>query len=196
MVLGVTGGSGCGKSTVTRQFTELGAEKIDADLVAREVVCPGKPALAEIIECFGEEYLTETGELNRKKLGELVFSDSDQLEKLNQITHKYITEEIKQRLQCAKEEIVILDAALLYETGLDRLCSRTLCVLAAEQVRAERIMRRDGLTKQRALERIRSQKTERFYRERADDVIENNGGKEELAVEVKQYWKQLVELCE
>lgn len=196
MVLGVTGGSGCGKSTVTKQFTELGAKKIDADMVARDVVCPGKPALAEIAAAFGEQYITETGELKRKKLGELVFSDSEKLAQLNQITHRYITEEVKHRLEAMRGELVVLDAALLYESGLSRLCSRTLCVWAEESVRVRRITKRDDLTEQRALERIRSQKTEQFYREHADDFMENNGSEEELAAEVKQYWKQLVELCE
>lgn len=196
MILGVTGGSGCGKSTFSKMLTEFGAQMIDADVIAREIVKPEKPALNEIAEIFGRQFLKGNGELDRKKLGELVFSDPHKLHILNQITHKYIIEEIRRQLATMCGSVIIVDAAVLYESGLSQLCSRTVCVLASEEVRAERIMARDGLMRERALERIHSQQSDEFYKTHADDVIYNNGDTEELFACVKKYWEQLVKMCE
>lgn len=191
LILGVTGGSGCGKSAFCRAISELGAFVIDADLVAREVVAHGKPALSEIAECFGSDYLLDNGELDRRKLGALVFSHPEKLHMLNDITHKYIIEEIKSKLRLADKGLRVIDAAVLFESGLGALCGRTACVLADKRVRAERIVARDGLTWEEALSRIDAQKSDEFYRRRANDVILNNGSETELREAAKKYWSKL-----
>lgn len=191
VILGVTGGSGCGKSAFCKMLSEFGAQIIDADVVAREIVRPAMPALQEIVEAFGDEYLLTNGELDRKKLGVLVFSDEQKLHILNKITHKYIIEDIKNRLKKLDSPVIIIDAAVLFESGLSQLCTRTVCVLAKERVRAERIIKRDGLSLEHALDRIHAQQRDTFYIEHANDVIYNNGTEEELRVICKKYWNQL-----
>ncbi len=196
MVLGVTGGSGCGKSVFCRELAKFGAFLVDADQVARWVVEPQRPALSEIVHAFGEEFLQKNGELDRKRLGALVFSNPQKLHILNQITHKYIIEEIKKQLSERKSQFSIVDAAVLFESGLSALCDRTLCVLAEPAVRKQRIMQRDGLTEESAMARICAQQPDSFYLERADDVIWNNGTGEELCAQAKKYWMQLEKKCD
>ena len=191
VILGVTGGSGSGKSAFCRELKRLGAYVIDADVVARQIVEKGKPALAEIKAEFGEEYLNSDGTLNRKKLGELVFSNSHKLEKLNEITHKYITEEINKKLKAENDGLRIIDAALLFESGLDKICDRTACVLASRDVRAERITERDAIDKDAAYARIDAQQNDDFYRKNADDIIENNGAEAELIAKAQKYLTKL-----
>ena len=190
MILGVTGGSGCGKSSFSKLLAAKGAQVIDADETARQIVEPGMPALGEIAEAFGREYLCSDGTLDRKKLGKLVFSDAKKLHILNKITHKYIIAEIKRKLDELHAAVIVIDAALLFETPLAELCTRTVCVLAEERVRAERIMARDGLSEEQALDRIRSQQKDAFYISHADDVIYNNGTEKELKEACQKYWEQ------
>ncbi len=194
LILGVTGGSGCGKSNFCRALAEKGAYVIDADLVARDVVRPGENALLEIEKEFGKEYILPNGELDRKKLGALVFSDSDKLNILNQITHKYIIKEIKKRLDELPCGLKVIDAAVLFESGLADICDRTLCVLADRKTRAKRIAARDNLTYEEAQNRINAQQKDDFYRSHADDVILNNGSKEELVLETEKYFEKLEKL--
>ncbi|MBQ4515280.1 MAG: dephospho-CoA kinase [Clostridia bacterium] len=194
LILGVTGGSGCGKSNFCRNLAEKGAYVIDADIVARDVVRPKERALLEIEKEFGKEYILPNGELDRKKLGALVFSDSDKLNILNQITHKYIIKEIKKRLGKSSCGLKIIDAAVLFESGLADICDRTVCVLADKDIRAKRISERDNLTCDAALNRINAQQSDDFYRSHSDDVILNNGTEEELAEEAKKYFKKLENL--
>ena len=191
VILGVTGGSGCGKSAFCRKLKGLGAYVIDADVVARQIVEKGMPALAEIKTEFGEEYLNSDGTLNRKKLGGLVFSNPHKLKKLNEITHKYITEEINKKLKDKNEGLRIIDAALLFESGLDKICDRTVCVLASREVRAERIIERDAISQLAAYARIDAQQNDEFYKKRADDIIENNGAEAELIAKAQKYWSKL-----
>lgn len=191
LILGVTGGSGCGKSDFCRVLGAMGAYVIDADSVARDVVRCGSKALCEIAEGFGKEYILLNGELDRKKLGELVFSNPDKLHTLNQITHKYIIQEIKKMLDAATCPLKVIDAAVLFESGLSDICGRTLCVLADDEVRAERIVKRDNLTYEAAKNRINAQKGADFYRSHADDIVLNNGSLEELSKAAKKYWSKL-----
>lgn len=191
VILGVTGGSGCGKSAFCRELSRLGAYVIDADVVARQIVEKGMPALMEIKEEFGEEYLLPDGTLNRKKLGEFVFFNPLKLEKLNEITHKYITEEINKKLKEKEYGLRIIDAALLFESGLDKICDHTASVLASRDVRAARIMERDDISQIAAYSRIDAQQNDEFYKKRADDVIENDGAEAELIAKAQKYWSKL-----
>ncbi len=182
-VIGITGGSGCGKSLVSSFLAEQGALVIDADKIAREVVEPGQPALAELKEAFGSGILLPDGTLNRKRLGDIVFSNSEKLHILNCITHKYIKKEIENRAEHAGQALTVIDAPLLFETGLDRLCGATIAVLSAWEMRVRRIMERDALTREQAEKRIAAQPEDAFYRARADYVLSNLGAPEQVRLE-------------
>ena len=155
-VIGITGGSGSGKSTVSGALQAIGYIILDADKIAREIVQPGKPALQEIEKIFGKNVINADGTMNRKAVAKIVFSDKKELDKLNKITHKYITESIKASIQNAKSHVVI-DAPLLYESGLDTLCEAVVGVTASFDVRLERIMARDSLTEEEAKMRLNAQ---------------------------------------
>jgi len=171
-IIGITGKSGAGKTTVTKYFKKYDAEIIDADILARKIVNAGMPALAEIEKEW--KNVVENGNLNRRALAKIVFNDAEELHKLNTITHKYIVEEIKQRIKKSKAPIFIIDAIALFESGLSDLCDVTVCVTADKDVRLKRIMARDGLARIEAEERINAQKSDDFYKEKADFVILNN----------------------
>ncbi len=174
-IIGLTGQSGAGKSTVSQMFAKQGCHSIDTDKVARAVVEPGKPALTEITKHFGTGVLKEDGTLNRPTLATIVFSDPAELDKLNRITHKYITEEVKKQIASCGKDVVIVDAPALFESGIDAMCDFVVSVLAEEEIRIQRIMKRDALSREKAEERIRAQKDDDFFRSRSDFVLENNG---------------------
>jgi len=175
-IIGVTGGTGAGKTTVTKIMESLGAQVVDADCVARQVVEPGMPALSEI----AAEWDVVSGDehnqvLDRKALAKIVFSDEKQLHKLNTITHKYVIEEIKTQLINCKKDIFVIDAIALFESDLADICDVTVAVIADRDTRCERIMERDDLTREEAIMRINAQKKDGFYIENADYIIYNNG---------------------
>jgi len=174
-VIGLTGGSGSGKSTIAALMKQNGIDVIDADKIARDIVKKGEKALYEIVEEFGEDVLLENGELDRKKLASIVFTNHDKLEKLNRITHKYITEIIKQRLSQNVSDISVIDAPVLKESGLINICDYVIAVVADKDVRVKRIMERDGMTRQAALDRINSQEPDEKYAQYADFVVNNSG---------------------
>ncbi len=185
MIVGITGGSGTGKSTACRFFEQKGWLIIDADSVAREVCSKGTKCLQEIKSEFGEKIIDENGNLKRKELGEIVFADKSRLDKLNSITHKYIVEEIKNRAK-NKDRNIVIDAPLLLETGLDGICDKTLCVLADEDIRISRICKRDSISVETAKNRIASQKDDSYYRDRCDFWVMNNGTEDELTMEMSK----------
>ncbi len=188
-IIGLIGGSGAGKSSVSKEFQKRGAETIDGDKVAREIVSPGKPALLEITKVFGADVLCPDGTLNRKKLAEIVFSDAGELHKLNLITHKYISEEIKKELARCEKPIFIIDAAALIESGIHKLCDAVVFVNAERETRINRIMARDDLTREEAKRRIDTQKEDRFYRANSQFEIQNNGDKKALERAVSEIIK-------
>ena len=172
-IIGVTGGTGGGKTTATKIMESMGAYIVDADCVARQIVAPGMPALSEI----GAEWdVVHNGVLDRKALAKIVFTDEAELHKLNAITHKYVIEEIKSQLANCKKDIFVIDAIALFESGLSDICDATVAVIADCEVRCERIMARDGLARQEAMMRINAQKNDSFYKERADFVIYSDDG--------------------
>ena len=185
IILGLTGGSGCGKTEACRVFEEYGAAVINADQAARDAVRIGSPALYALAEEFGADILLDSGELNRRKLGDIVFSDPQKLSRLNAITHPFITELILKQIENNKEKwLIILDAPVLFESGLEKICDYTAAVCADDGIRLERIMIRDGITKEQAAARIRAQKSCSEYAAQVDAVILNNGGKEALRQEI------------
>ncbi len=190
-IWGLTGGSGSGKSTAAKILKELGALVIDADITAREVVRPGMPAYCGIMENFGEEYFLENGELNRKKLGQSVFSDPDKLKLLNSITHPAITDCIKKIIAENKDKKTVIDAAVLLDCeGIKNLCGKIVVVCAEPQIRINRIMTRDGLTYEAAQQRIKAQKPQEELVKFADIVWHNNGSEQELRRIVSDSWNK------
>lgn len=157
VVIGITGGSGSGKTYICTALKKLGYTIIDADVIAREVVMPGKPCLAEIVSAFGKEVLCGDGGLNRKALANIVFSQADKLALLNKITHRYITERIRSLLSSDAGKYII-DAPLLYESKLDLICDVVIGVTAEREIRLARIRSRDNLTNEEAVKRLDAQK--------------------------------------
>ncbi len=177
-IIGITGGSGGGKTTVTKIIEKHGAEILDADITAREVVMPGKPALEEIEKEW--KGVVENGILNRSALAKIVFNDRSQLHKLNSITHKYIIDEINKRIKKSTAPIFVIDAIALFESGLSDLCDVTICVIADKNTRISRIMQRDNLKQKEAEERINAQQDDGFYINNSDFTIYNNENQSDL----------------
>ncbi len=180
MILGITGGTGTGKSSACKFFKDRGFFIIDSDIVARQVCDKGTECLKEIEEYFGLSVIAPDGSLKRKELGRIVFADEKKLAKLNDITHKYIVKEIKDIIEKNADKNVVIDAPLLLETGLDSICTKTLCVLADKNIRKERIMKRDNLTETEALSRIESQMDDEFYISKCDYAVSSNQGFDSL----------------
>ena len=193
MIIGLTGGIGSGKSTVSDILKEQGIPVVDGDLIAREVVEPHRPAYEEIVRVFGAEVLQQDGTLNRKRIGEIVFSDPEKLSMLNSITHKEIYRVILERLEYLKEtgtSLVFLDVALLFETGFDQLTDWVWVVDAPDAVRVERIQKRDGLKEEEILKRIQSQMSRELRNTKGNLVLDNSKSREELKAQILQELKQ------
>lgn len=196
-VIGLTGPIGSGKSAVSDMLKHKGVYVIDADEVARKVVEKGEPALEKLRNYFGEKIIREDGSLDRKALGKIVFGDKCMREKLNRLVHPYIIYEIEQRLNYfynqAEAEIAVIDAALLFETGLDKKTEQIWYVDAKEDLRAERIIARDGITHKEAMNRIKAQPGQQSNKERADVVFNNN---ENLSLLQQQVEHHFFKLCD
>ena len=182
-IIGLTGGIGSGKSTVTEYIREKGYIVIDADQIAREITQPGGKVLIRLIEAFGDDFLDDNGELRRKALGNHVFGDKRKENLLNEITHTGITGEIKARLRDAYDndvERIFIDAPLLFEVGMDFWCDETWLVTCDDETRIQRVMTRDGIDESKVRERIESQMDDSEKCEKSDFVVSNSGTKEEL----------------
>lgn len=185
-VIGITGNSGSGKTTATAILKRLcDAEVIDADKVVRELSVPGTKYLDAIKEKFGESVFLEDDTLNRKALAEKIYNSKEDLEVLNGLTFKYVVEEIKFRIEESKNEIIVLDAPLLFESGLDENCTAVIGLTAPFEVKVERIVKRDGISEETAYSRINIQAKDEFYLNKADVVIENNN-QDELEDKLKE----------
>ncbi len=188
LTIGLTGPTGAGKSTVAMLFSSFGLPVIDADKVWRDLLVPPSDCLIELVRHFGSEILLPDGNLNRQMLGKIVFSTPAELEKLNEISHRHIMDEVAKRLRHYRERgslAVVFDAPQLFEAGGDRICNVIVSVLASPEVRLGRVTERDGLSEEDARLRMSVQKTDSFFREHSDYVIENNGGLRELADAVR-----------
>ncbi|RUO33496.1 dephospho-CoA kinase [Aliidiomarina sanyensis] len=185
-IVGVTGGIGAGKTTVTNQFLRLGIEVVDADLIARSVVAPGSPLLKDIQAEFGNSMIKSNGELDRAALRALIFSDENAKTKLNALMHPVIRDQLLAALERAKSSYVILSAPLLFENKLDTLCQRVLVVDVPESEQIARTQARDGVDANQVAAIIAAQisRTERLAR--ADDVIDNTLPITQLAETVSQ----------
>ena len=181
IVVGLTGGIASGKSTVAEFLREAGARIVDADRIARAVVTPGRPAHNEIVAAFGRTILLPDGQIDRKRLGAIIFSDPVQQTALNAIVHPRVIEGIDAVVNRIAAEspdaVVVLDVPLLYEAGMDRDLSDVIVVYVPEALQLQRLMARDGLSAAEAMARIRSQLPLAEKRRRATIVIDNSGSK-------------------
>ncbi len=195
-VIGVTGNTGAGKSTAAYALSKVGVRVLDADMIARELQRPGQPALDEIVQTFGDGMLQSDGTLNRKKLGALVFSHAASLKKLDNIMWPRILREIQQQIKDSREDIVI-DVALLYETGMQVLCDETWLIVAPDNLRCQRIMRRDDIPLDQAQARIKSQMPQDYKRTLADHILDGGGEAKNLAQQaILLYHKAMEAKCE
>ncbi|WP_267715638.1 dephospho-CoA kinase [Streptomyces sp. CoH17] len=191
--VGLTGGIGAGKSEVSRLLVEHGAVLVDADRIAREVVAPGTPGLAAVVEAFGEEVLAADDTLDRPKLGSIVFSDPDRLAVLNGIVHPLVGERSRALEEAAAEDAVVVhDVPLLTENGLAPLYDVVVVVDADPATRLDRLVRLRGMSEQDARARMAAQATREQRREIADVVVDNDVPLEELRRRVEELWDGLV----
>lgn len=188
IVVGLTGQTGAGKTTVSAMLTDRGYRVIDADLVARQVVEKGNKCLLDLALEFGIEILDEEGNLNRRKLGRIVFGDKEKRIRLNQITFPYIQEEIQERTRQFHKEgerVVFLDAPTLFESGSDSFCDKVVSVIASADLRLKRLLDRDmDYTREELENRIAAQHNDQFYATRSDFVIRNDGSTTHLRVQI------------
>ncbi len=194
LVLGLTGSIGSGKSTVARMFQELGAEIIDADKVGHSLL-EKKEVRESIVKNFGSSVLDKEGKIERRKLGRIVFRDKRRLEELNSIIHPLISSEIKRRITFSQARIVIIDAAILLETGWDSLVDKVIVVNASYETRRKRIKESSLLGSKEVEGIIEAQFFQDEKIKRADFLIENEKGIEESKRQVERIWKELVARC-
>lgn len=193
-VIGLTGGIASGKSTVAAMFAALGAPVIDADQVARDVVEPGQPALAEIVAAFGAEMVDAGGRLDRKRLGAVVFGDPERRRALNAIVHPRIGAETTRRIAEARArgvEELIYEAALLVENGIHRGLDGLVVVAVPTEVQLARLMARDGLDERDARRRLDAQAPLAEKVAAADWVIDNAGTREGTRAQVDAVWRAI-----
>lgn len=196
-ILGLTGGIASGKSTVSAYLAQNGALIIDADLIARQVVAKKSSGLKQIVAKFGGEILTASGELDRKKLGKLVFSNKDLLKNLTDITGPLIRAEIFREIEAAKKaqvKLVVLDIPLLFETGYQTLCDKVMVVTIPSKLQLERVMKRDNLSAAEARKRIANQLPASKRNELADVLIDNSKSVAETYQQVLK-WLKIEALC-
>lgn len=192
-IIGLTGLTGAGKSTVAQKLMAYGCYHIDADKVAREVINNNENVKNKLKERFGDDVINADGTTNRPLLASRAFANEKSTNALNEITHPAVTEEIQSIIKDMEEvgyRGVIIDAIALFESGEDALCDFTVAVVAPKEIRLERIMKRDNITKEKALERINAQKDESFFTSRADFVLWNYPPYD-LNVEIKPIILQL-----
>ena len=179
-IIGLCGRSGSGKSSLCEVAKALGFEVIDCDKVYRKIVSTRTPCLDELEAYFGHD-VVENDSLNRKKLANIVFSDSEKLKKLNEITHKHIINEVNSIISNLPDDArVILDAPTLFESGANKICDCVICVIASDEACISRIIERDGITREKAAARLSNQPTNEFLTSVCDECVVNDSTLEAL----------------
>lgn len=194
-VIGLTGGIASGKTTIARYLCSLGAYIIDADQIGRIVVEKGTEGYNKIFSAFGPRFFSPDGQLNRKKLGELVFNNALELEKLNKITYPLIERCIKQilvRLEDEKQTIVVIDAAILIESGWYKMVDQVWLIVIDRPTQIERLMKRNQFSYQEAVSIMNSQLELKEKEKYADRIIYNNDDDNAVFEKIRIYWDELI----
>ncbi|MDA2924920.1 dephospho-CoA kinase [Acidobacteria bacterium AH-259-L09] len=196
--VGLTGGIACGKSHVLREFQNLGVYTIDADEIAHQVILPGKAAYKKIVHTFGHDILAADQTIDRKKLGKLVFFDEEARQELNRIVHPFVLEEEERLIsnfetaKDPKSPIVMVDAALMVETGSYRKYDFLIVVYCDSVIQLRRLMSREGLSQEEAMRRIRTQMPLSEKVKHADYIVDNSGRLSDTKEQIKQIFTELV----
>lgn len=195
IVIGITGPTGAGKTTVLNVLRELGGAVADCDGVYHELLRASVPMREELAARFGPGIFDENGDLRRKELGAIVFSDPDALADLNAITHRHIVSELERRIAQAEGEgrpAIALDAVALLESGAGTLCGTTIAVTAPEELRVGRIMAREGIGEDYARARVKAQKPSAWFEERCAHTLRNDGEKASLEEQARELFKSIL----
>lgn len=198
MIIGLTGGIVGGKSTVASMFRDLGAKIVDVDKLGHSIILPHRSAWIKIVKLFGKDILRNDLTIERKKLGKIVFTNPTLLKKLNKITHPEIIKLIKREINLAKnktnsqEKILIIDAALIYEAKIDKLMDKIIVVYINKDEQVKRLVKRNNLSKEETLQRIKSQMSMKEKVKIADYVIDNSNSLDKTKEQVEKIWKKLV----
>ena len=192
IIIGLTGGIGTGKSEVARILEEIGAYIIDADKLGHSAYLPHSEIWEEVVKEFGDGVLLPDEEIDRKKLGSIVFNDPVQLAKLNEIMHPRMGKMVENLIEGADAEVVVVEAALLLEAGWDALVDEVWCTGASEDIVVDRLEARNGLNKEEAQKRIKAQMSVDERKSRSQVMIENNGDLAQLTAVIEQIWENRV----
>jgi dephospho-CoA kinase len=193
-VIGLTGGIGSGKSTVAQFLAELGAVVIDADKVGHEAFKPATPAWNDVVAAFGKEVIAENGEVDRKKLGAIVFGSPEALQKLNRIMHSRMREMVREQIEEYRRQgvdVVVLEAPVLIEANWTPLVDEVWVTLASESEVVRRLKEKRGLEEEQILARIHSQISSEERMKHASVVINNDGDLDEMKKKVKELWGRI-----
>lgn len=198
LIVGLTGGIVSGKTTVAKMFKDLGAKIIDVDKLGHKLILPYKPAWEKLVKLFGENILKDDLHINRRKLGELVFNDRKLLIKLNKIVHPEIKrlmindiKKFRKRYNDQSKEILIIDAALIYEAKIEGLMDKIILLYLDEEEQIKRLLKRDNFSRKEALMRIRSQMPVKEKIKMADYVINTINSLDETKRQVEKIWEKL-----
>lgn len=193
MIIGLTGGIASGKSTVSKMLVRRGAALVDADKIAREIVLPGSPVLSQVVDRFGQAILQSDGSLNRKKLGEVIFSDVKARKDLEAILHPPIKEMEEEQIRQLEEEnphrLIVVDIPLLFEANAQNRFPEVMVVYVPEAIQIKRLMERDQLTEEQAIARLSSQMPIEDKKKLADIVIDNSGTLQQTEQQIDIFWK-------
>ena len=193
--IGLTGGIGTGKSSVTEAFQSLGAAVINADLLGHDAYLPGTIGFEEVVTEFGQEIVGSDGQIDRKKLGPIVFSDSSKMDRLNEIMHPLIRDLIEERLvtlESNQNKVAVVEAAILIEAGWKSLFDEIWVVISDPEEVINRLGVRNGLSREDAVKRIDSQMSNNERIEHGDVVVENTGSMEDLQTRVNSLWAKRI----
>ena len=190
IIIGLTGPTGSGKSSVYTACEKYGIKVINCDLLARKAVEKGSAGLRAVTESFGSDILQADGSLNRKALAAKAFSTAENTEKLNCTLLPFIVEKV---FENANGERVLLDAPTLFESGIDSACFKTVAVLAKDSIRLTRIMQRDNISESEARLRMNAGKNDNFYKEKADYIIYNNGDRADFLNEFSRILEEILQ---
>ena len=190
MIIGITGSSGPGKSTVCEILEAYyKVTIINADKVARKLSKRGTNYVIDIISKFGKSIVDENGELKRRKLAEIIYNDPKKREELNKCTFKYIKKEIERQIKKAQTDTIIIDAPLLFESELNKICDKVIGVISNRELQIERIVARDDIDYEDAEKRLNAQQTNEFYMNKCDAIIENNNNLKSIKENVEKIAK-------